>query len=1305
MQGQFYNPDALCRLLGRTNETIILLDDHRIPALIDSGAQISTITVPLVKQLGLEVQDLKARLALEGSGGIGIPYHGYVEVNFKVPEIPYFQEDILLLVIGSADFYPKTPVQIGTLQIDSLLRSVKPEDRGKITKAWETASICQTEKDTTEFALDQVKGPIKTTKTLTIPPLSSRRISAMSQVTGHSKRVHCITYAEPEAEQFRTVTANSYTVLKPGSSRVQVTLRNLTPKTITIPPGTVVAQVEAANEIPAIIQPEPGVIPPERCIECEERFEELKSKLDLTEMEQWEEKDRESALQLFQEFQYLFALDDMELGKTDKVKHKIELTDYTPFKERYRRIPPHLYEEVRKHLQDMLDIGAIRKSNSPWASAVVLVRKKDGSLRFCIDLRKLNERTVRDAQSLPRIEESLDCLNGSRLFTSLDLKSGYWQVELEEASKPLTAFTVGPLGFYECDRMPFGLTNAPATFQRLMETCLGDLHLNWCIIYLDDVIIFSKEVPEHLERLRAVFAKLRAAGLKLKPSKCEFFQKRIHFLGHVVSSEGVETDPKKLEAIVQWPQPRTVTDVRSFLGFTNHYRRFIAGYAKIAKPLYRLTSGENASKKKQEVDWDETCEIAFKKLKEICSSTPVLQYADYQKQFFLFTDASDKGLGAVLCQEDSEGKKRPVAYASRTLSQSEHNYDAHKLEFLALKWSITEQFHEYLYGGDFSVYTDNNPLTYVLTTAKLDATGQRWIASLANYRFKIYYRSGKSNADADALSRIDWSREPVTCMEPEEINAIAQAIESAIPPCEVFCGTVEVPEPAETPGIMTEEQWVELQGKDKHIGPIIEAIETGEGPDSPSPETELLWKQRSQLLIRRGLLFKKIQTRTQKDESLQFILPKDFRKQALEACHDDMGHPAHERTLEVLRQRFFWPKMTQEVKEHVQCCERCIRFKTKPGREPMGTVRATYPLELIHMDYLTIGVKPEVKKKADILVVTDHFTRFAQAYFTPSQHATHVAKVLWDQFFTVYGFPAKILSDQGGNFESKLIKQLCKLSGVTKLRTTPYRPQTNGQCERFNRTLISMLGTLDPRLKDKWPEMLPTLTFAYNALRSTATGYSPYYLMFGRHPELPVDIAFGLRGHQFGGTSIKRYVSELRKRMEWALKVANKIQISEHEKHKRHFDQKARTAPLEAGDYVLVRKIDKTKMKKIADRWTQEVYRVKSQPNKDVPVYQVVPVDQEDAPVQTLHRTMLYQIPWQLLYEDPDDSDTGDESLPLEPASPQVQPEPLIEQIQGRLMSANAELEEHLGQTPNPAPSRPARNCFFRVLQWVKIRG
>ena len=598
-------------------------------------------------------------------------------------------------------------------------------------------------------------------------------------------------------------------------------------------------------------------------------------KLNLEGCQTWTEDEKERAKGLFEEYHDIFALGAMELGKTSLVKHVIKLDDQQPFKERYRRIPPHQFEEVRKHLQEMEAIGAIRRSKSPWASPVVLVRKKDGSLRFCIDLRKLNSRTVKDAYSLPRIEESLDCLNESKIFTSLDLKSEYWQVELDDDSIPLTAFTVGPLGFYECVRMPFGLTNAPATFQRLMESCLGELHLNWCIIYLDDVIIFSENPEEHLIRLEGVFKKLRMAGLKLKPSKCEFFKDQITYLGHIVSKNGIATDPKKIQDVENWPTPATVTDVRSFLGFTNYYRKFILRYAQVSKPLHELTAGENASKKHQPIIWTKEHQEAFEKLKSLSLKAPILAYANYKKPFRVYTDASERGLGAVLSQEQEDGKEAAIAYASRTLSKSEKRYDPHKLEFLALKWAITDRFHEYLYGGKFDVYTDNNPLTYVLTTAKLDATGQRWIAALGMYHFKIYYRSGKSNGNADALSRIPWHETDLAAAQHldeivvkatttgriESISSFPMKEDTVISMAAQFFAPDYAPN-------MEPKEWIQLQEKDPIIGRIMKLYKANEFNDykcknnDPS-HLKALMKFRQYLSLRDGILHRSVQLKHQ----------------------------------------------------------------------------------------------------------------------------------------------------------------------------------------------------------------------------------------------------------------------------------------------------------------------------------------------------------------------------------------------------------------------------------------------------------
>ena len=320
--------------------------------------------------------------------------------------------------------------------------------------------------------------------------------------------------------------------------------------------------------------------------------------IDLSGLENWPEQLQIEAKEILKRNAKVFSKTDMDMGRTNLVKHHIKLTDPVPFKEAYRRIPPQMYDEVKAHIQEMLDLGAIRPSNSPWASVIVLVRKKDGRLRFCIDLRRLNNRTIKDAYSLPKIESILDSVIGAQIFSTLDQKVGYWQVEMAEECKAYTAFTCGPLGFYECDTMLFGATNAPATFQRLIHDCLGDLNMNWCIVCLDDIIIFSDTKEEHLKRLEAVFQKLAAAGLKLKQSKCIFFKEEIEYLGHVVSGKGIATNPRKVEAVTKWPTPKTVYDFRFFLGFFGYYRRFIKDFSKIAKPIREvITRLENQSKR------------------------------------------------------------------------------------------------------------------------------------------------------------------------------------------------------------------------------------------------------------------------------------------------------------------------------------------------------------------------------------------------------------------------------------------------------------------------------------------------------------------------------------------------------------------------------------------------------------------------------------------------------------------------------------------------------------------------------------
>ncbi|XP_063850972.1 uncharacterized protein LOC135094643 [Scylla paramamosain] len=454
---------------------------------------------------------------------------------------------------------------------------------------------------------------------------------------------------------------------------------------------------------------------------------------------------------LIHEYGDVFAENEQDLGCATGVEHEIHLNSAVPIRLPYRHIPPPCITEVKAHVKGLLEQGVIEESVSPYAAPIVMVRKKDGSLRLCVDYRRLNEVTVKDAFPLPRVQDTLDALAGAQYFSSFDLAAGYHQILVRAEDRPKTAF-VTPFGHYQYVRCPMGLSNSPATFQRFMEYVFSDQVFVTLLVYLDDLLVFARSVDEHLDRLEGMLKLLRKHGLKLKPSKCHILKPQVRYLGFIISKEGINTDPEKIRAVQEWPVPRTVREVRAFVAFCSFYRRFVKNFAKVAAPLHALMSGD--SKAAVSDYWGKDEARAFALLKEKLSQAPVLKSADYSKQFVVETDASFEGLGAVLSQEH-DGRLHPVAFASRGLRKSERNmsnYSSRKLELLALKWAVTEQFKHYLVGGHFIVLTDNNPLAH-LNSAKLGAVESRWLGDLGRFDFEVKYRPGKENGNADGLSR------------------------------------------------------------------------------------------------------------------------------------------------------------------------------------------------------------------------------------------------------------------------------------------------------------------------------------------------------------------------------------------------------------------------------------------------------------------------------------------------------------------------------------------------------------------------
>ena len=556
-----------------------------------------------------------------------------------------------------------------------------------------------------------------------------------------------------------------------------------------------------------------------------------------------------------------------------------------------------------------------------------------------MDFRRLNALTVKDSHPLPRICKTLDSLAGAAHYSTFNLNSGFWQAPMDEESKQYTAFTLGSMGLYECESMPFRLCNAPPIFQRLMQNCLGELNLTYCLIYLDDVIVFSEMPEEHLQRMQVVFNCLREHSLKLKLSKCEVFKPEINYLAHHVSQKGVLPSKKNLESIAQCPPPDTYTKVKSFVGLVGHYRCFIKGFAKIAAPLYDLTSGDNKDKKSEHVDLSPEALEAFDCLKAACLQAPILAFPDFDKPFLLEMDASRRGLGAVLSQKQADGQHHPIAYASHVMNETKQRYHSNKQEFLALKWVVTEQFHEYLspYGknrNEFVVHTDNNPLTYIFSSANLDAAGQCWVAHLTSYNFSLEYQKGRDNAVADFLSRMN-ERLPeeevqeylnkipypgVKAVLDNAITPIEESAEHGVWPssdCQDVCQkeTVEArPARLATTNIT---DWKQEQKEDpvlyqvvKHLRVPCETFKAALHKVLDNKATAAYVKVKEQLLIKNGLLYHKTWQGQADKIVFQFVVPQRHQSATLDGCHREVAHQGQHRSATLMQERFWLSGMT-----------------------------------------------------------------------------------------------------------------------------------------------------------------------------------------------------------------------------------------------------------------------------------------------------------------------------------------------------------------------------------------------------------
>ena len=856
------------------------------------------------------------------------------------------------------------------------------------------------------------------------------------------------------------------------------------------------------------------------------------------------EPQKEEIQKLIQSFPTVF---NPIAGRTTKLRHQINLIPGSrPCNSAPFRYAPARRQIIEENLQEMTAQGIIKPSKSPWASPVVLAPKKDGTLRFCIDYRKVNAMTVRDAYPIPRIDDTLDSLQEAKFVSTLDLRSGYWQVEMDNRSQDKTAF-VTHKGLFEFNVMPYGLTNAPATFQRLMDIVLAGLKWQCCLVYIDDVVIYSPTFEQHLTDLTNVFEALKSANLTLKASKCHFCRREMQYLGHLITQDGVKPDPALIKSVSNFPQPRKIKDVQSFLGLTGYYRRFIKNYAKIAEPL--LKQLRVSQKGNHRLEWSNECTHAFQSLKEKLTNAPIMNTPNFNEPFILELDACEYGLGAILTQE-YDHNKYVIAYASRTLCAAERNYGATEREALAIVWA-TKHFRPYLEGNKIYIRSDCKALQW-MRTAK-DVTGRiaRWAIKLSAYQIEeIQYRPGKSNANADSLSRNPLPEENST-------NCELATVETGI-------------NLWENTNIL--DQLRHEQQKDSKLKPIIDCL-------SVRPPIEFNDKRSPYALIN-GLLYKiKNSNRNYNQRILGnkhlLVIPKAIQPKLLEWAHDHptAGHGGQQRTLFRLSSRVFWESMRKDIYHYVAACAACQQFKyiNAPTSNPMQLHTVTEPWHTIGIDLM--GPFPNTfHNKRFLFVVVDYFTRWIEVFSMRTTTSHDIAEILTNQVFTRYGMPKFILSDNGPQFVSNLFNSFCQAIGIQQKFTANYHPQSN-MTERVNRTLKPLIAIYAQRQPHSWDREIQKVAFAIRTSVNETTGETPAFLMFGRDIKGPLDIILaepiqGPPPTTLEQQQIHEYKRRLLNNLRCAYNAVNEHADVQKQNQKTKYDQHTTQRNFKEGDLV-----------------------------------------------------------------------------------------------------------------------------------------
>ncbi|UYV75780.1 hypothetical protein LAZ67_13001327, partial [Cordylochernes scorpioides] len=841
-------------------------------------------------------------------------------------------------------------------------------------------------------------------------------------------------------------------------------------------------------------------------------------------------KERQEILDVVNEYRDCFALGMEELGCTDVTKMDIKEVDGSkPVCLRPYKTTASEREAIREIVREWKDNGIVTETRSPYASPVLLVRKKTGDHRLVVDYRRLNIQTVKDKFPLPRIDDLLEGLRNAKFFTTLDLAHGYLQIPLTDKAKLKTAF-ITPDDTGQFERMIFGLANAPAEFQRLMHTVLGPLLNKKAFCYLDDVIIPAKDWREMIERLREVLERIRSAKLTLKPSKCEFGRKKVEFLGYVISTGGLKPGPRKIKAIEEFPEPKNVHDIRRFLGLTNFFRRFVKDFARKAEPLSRLT------KKGSQFEWKEEQRRSFGGLRKDLVEYPVLAHYNPELKTEVHCDASAEGLAGMVLQMDEDCKWRLVYCVSKKTTEAEKMYHSSKLELMAIVWTL-DRLRQFLVGIKFTVVTDCQALVYMNAKKTTNPQIARWYNLIQEYDFEIRHKPGEKMAHVDGMSRapVDDPRDTM-----EEI--VEKNLE--------VCLTITL-----------EEQILMIQHSDPELRDLIQIFRK-----DPCDRTVGEQNRINDYSYKGGRLFRMV--KNGEEERALYVIPKSMRKSLVVKFHDLMGHFATDRTVNKIKELYWFPSMKRYVRRHVAMCLECL-FNKVPGGKQQGFLHpiksGKRPFSIVHMDHVGPFVR-STKGNQELLVIVDNLTRFVRLSPVRNTSTQNVLKVM-KSFVNDFGLPDKIISDRGSCFTSRQFEEFCRGKGIHHTLNSTKHPQGNGMVERVNRTVLSTIATSieDPRRKD-WDLKIKEVERDLNNAVNKTTNKTPFETLHGYSPRFHDGILRRLADEDVDPwTEPDRIQKSVRSQIE------NKQEIM-----KTYYDKKrCRTIQFEVGEIVVMRHVPK----------------------------------------------------------------------------------------------------------------------------------